>query len=288
MQQGLITIDEELCTLCGECVNVCLGKILEQTDNVIDIVKPDWCNLCGHCVAICPVDAISVGKDEPAPLPKETPVTPEQLTHLVRARRSIRHYKEEPVPKELIEEIVDISRYAPTGANMQSMYFTVITDAGKINAIKDKVVANLEGRVQLWESIAEAHEKEGKPIPEEYKTRVAGRERYRNLVEKAKAGRDTIFHHAPVLILFHGEPTGVTPKDDADLMAMCMMLMAESHGLGTCLIGLLNSAVAADGSIKDFMGLPKGHELFTSMILGYPTLKFDKSPGRKPARVNWM
>jgi nitroreductase/NAD-dependent dihydropyrimidine dehydrogenase PreA subunit len=288
MQKEPIYIDEELCTLCGQCVEVCLGKILEQGEDIIDIAKPEWCNLCGHCVAICPVDAIRVGRDEPAPLPKEKSITPEELMYLIRSRRSIRHYQKEPVPRETIEEVMETARFAPTGANMQSVCFTVVTEPEKLNAIRDKVVVNLEGRVRLWESIAEKHEKEGAPIPEEYKTRVAVRDRYRNLVELAKSGRDTIFHGAPVLILFHGEATGVTPKDDADLQAMCMMLMAESMGLGTCLIGLLTGAVAEDESLKDFIGLPENHVLFTSMVLGYPVLKFDKAPGRKPADITWI
>ncbi len=288
MENKPIYIDEDLCTLCGLCVEVCLGKVLEQGSDIINIVKPDWCNLCGHCVAICPVDAVRVGRDEPAPLPKGKPVTPEQVMFLIRARRSIRHYKDEPVPRDVLEQILESGRYAPTGANMQSMNFTVITDPEKLNAIKDGAVRNLESRVNFWDSLAEAQEKEGKPIPDELKGRVLVRDRYRDLVTLAENGKDTIFHGAPALVLFHGEDTGVTPKDDADLMAMCMMLMSESMGLGTCLIGLLTSAVKEDESLKDFIGLPENHVLFTSMVLGYPRLKFDKAPGRKPLRVNWV
>lgn len=288
MQQEPIAIDEDLCTLCGLCVEVCLGRILEQGEKAIDIAKPAWCNLCGHCVAICPVDAIRVGRDEPAPLPAEKPVTPEELQHLIRARRSTRHYEEKPVPREAIEDLIEAARFAPTGANMQSIAFTVVDDPQKINVIRDKVVANLEGRVRLWDSVAEAHEKEGKPIPDEYKTRVLVRDRYRNLVESAKNGRDTIFHGAPVVVLLHSIPTGLTPKDDADLMAMCMLLMAESLGLGTCLIGLLTAATTEDESLRDYIGLPKDHQVLTTMIIGYPRLKFSKAPGRKPVQVNWL
>ena len=288
MQKDPITVDESLCTNCGQCVEVCLGKILEQTEDGIRIVKPQWCNQCGHCVAICPEAAITVGTDPPLPLPDSIPVTPEQMIDHIRARRSVRHFRRQPVPREDLERMIEAARYAPTGSNMQNTCFTVIAAPEKIEAIRRQVLASLEKRVQHWEALAEAHEREGKPIPEELKTRVAVRDRYRNMVEMAKAGRDVIFHQAPALILVHGEPAGVTPKDDADLAAMSILLVAHSMGLGTCLIGLLTAAMAEDRSLREIAELPPGHQVFTSLVLGYPRLQFRRAPGRKPARVRWL
>jgi nitroreductase/NAD-dependent dihydropyrimidine dehydrogenase PreA subunit len=288
MQRHPITIDEDRCTLCGQCVEICQGEVLQEEGEAIEVARPDWCNFCGHCVAVCAEEAISVGKDESIALPSETPVTPEQLMYLIRARRSTRKYKNDPIPMELLEQVIEAARYAPTGANMQSMHFTVIEDPEKIGAIRDRVVSNLDGRVGEWEALAEAHEKDGTPIPEELKIRVEVRHRYRELVERAKRGQDPIFYDAPVLIFLHSDPTGVTPKDDANLMAMGMMLMAESLGLGTCLIGLLNAAAVADKAIGELIDLPQGHQVQTSMILGYPAVEFSRAPGRRSTRVSWM
>jgi nitroreductase/NAD-dependent dihydropyrimidine dehydrogenase PreA subunit len=288
MERRPITIDEDRCTLCGRCVDICPGEVLQARQDAIEIARPDWCNLCGHCVAVCADDAIGAGTDESLALPSERPVTPEQLMYLVRARRSTRKYKGDPVPKRLLEQVIEAARYAPTGANMQSMHFTVVEDPEKIGAIQARVVKNLDGRVGEWEALAEAHETEGAPIPEELKIRVEVRHRYRELVDKAQSGRDVIFYDAPVVIFLHSDPTGVTPKDDANLMAMGMMLMAESLGLGTCLIGLLNAAAVADERIGELIGLPRGHQVQTSMILGYPAVEFSRAPGRRATRVSWM
>jgi len=41
-------------------------------------------------------------------------------------RRSIRNFKKEPIPDELLEELFEICRWAPTARNSQSYYFIVI------------------------------------------------------------------------------------------------------------------------------------------------------------------
>ncbi len=46
---------------------------------------------------------------------------------LVKERRSIRGYKPDPVPKEVIEEIVEIAKGAPSSMNTQPWFLHVIT-----------------------------------------------------------------------------------------------------------------------------------------------------------------
>ena len=43
-----------------------------------------------------------------------------------RDRRSIRGYKPDPVPKEIIDEIIDVARYAPSSMNTQPWHFHVV------------------------------------------------------------------------------------------------------------------------------------------------------------------
>jgi nitroreductase len=48
----------------------------------------------------------------------------------LKTRRSIRAYQDKPVPKELIEDIVDCGRLAATAINIQPWQFVAVTDAG--------------------------------------------------------------------------------------------------------------------------------------------------------------
>jgi nitroreductase len=49
----------------------------------------------------------------------------------VLARRSVRRYKPDEVPRELLERVVDAGRLAPTGRNEQPWAFVVVTDAAR-------------------------------------------------------------------------------------------------------------------------------------------------------------
>lgn len=53
-----VTIDEEKCTACGACVEVCPVEALKLEDKAK--VDPDTCIDCGTCVDECPVGAISL------------------------------------------------------------------------------------------------------------------------------------------------------------------------------------------------------------------------------------
>lgn len=53
-----VTIDEEKCTACGACVEVCPVEALKLEDKAK--VDPDTCIECGTCVDECPVGAISL------------------------------------------------------------------------------------------------------------------------------------------------------------------------------------------------------------------------------------
>lgn len=46
----------------------------------------------------------------------------------IRTRRSLRQFKPEPVPKEILEKIVDAGRLAPSAINIQPWEFVVITE----------------------------------------------------------------------------------------------------------------------------------------------------------------
>lgn len=58
------------------------------------------------------------------------------ISEVFRDRRSIRKYKETPVPREVIEQVLDAARRAPSWKNMQCWRFLVLTDP----AAREKVL----------------------------------------------------------------------------------------------------------------------------------------------------
>ncbi len=60
-----------------------------------------------------------------------------EATQSIRNRRSIRKYKLEPVPDEIIRDIVDCARLAPTARNVQPWVIGVVRDRKLRRSIAD-------------------------------------------------------------------------------------------------------------------------------------------------------
>jgi nitroreductase len=52
----------------------------------------------------------------------------EALRELFKKRRSIRRFKQDPVPDDYIQKIIEAARWAPSGANTQPWEFIVVGD----------------------------------------------------------------------------------------------------------------------------------------------------------------
>ena len=70
-----------------------------------------------------------------------------EVIETICTRRSIRSYKPDPVPRKVLEEILDACRWAPSGGNAQPWHFAVL--GGKV---LDEVKARLEEKVKTsWD-----------------------------------------------------------------------------------------------------------------------------------------
>jgi len=53
-----------------------------------------------------------------------------ELTQVIKKRRSVRKFESKPVPQEIVKDILDCARLAPTANNVQSWIFGAVMDAG--------------------------------------------------------------------------------------------------------------------------------------------------------------
>ena len=53
---------------------------------------------------------------------------PDVYRDIIISRRSIRQFKDAPVPRDIIEQVLDLARYAPTASNDQNVGYIVVTD----------------------------------------------------------------------------------------------------------------------------------------------------------------
>ncbi|MCP4630788.1 MAG: nitroreductase family protein, partial [bacterium] len=58
-----------------------------------------------------------------------------QMAQLLTGRRTHRAYKNEQIPRETIEELINVARYGPSGHNTQIPHYLVISDKDVLKKI---------------------------------------------------------------------------------------------------------------------------------------------------------
>lgn len=77
-------------------------------------------------------------------------ITLDEFESLAKSRRSIRNFRPDPVPLELLERLLDIARWSPSGYNLQPTHFVLVTDP----AVKSALVPACLKQRQVAEAAA--------------------------------------------------------------------------------------------------------------------------------------
>jgi ferredoxin len=94
VKRQIITIDEEKCDGCGNCVPACVEGALQVIDGKARLVKQSYCDGLGACLGDCPQDALHVttleveAYDEPAVLGYLQQTAPEAVERHVEHLRA--------------------------------------------------------------------------------------------------------------------------------------------------------------------------------------------------------
>ncbi|MDA3948911.1 MAG: nitroreductase family protein [Spirochaeta sp.] len=158
---------------------------------------------------------------------------------LVQHRRSVRAYREDPVPPDLLTSCLEAARLAPSATNSQPWHFIVVTDT------------------EVRSRIAEL-------------TRLPG-SRMNAFAAQAPV-IIAVVAEPPRLVTQIGALLQKTPFYllDIGIAAEHLCLRAAEAGLGTCMIGWFD-----EKKVASLLGIPKGsglHRRRVSLLitLGYP------------------
>ena len=136
----MIKVDEK-CIHCGLCIQDCIGRnVLEFDENKVPFEKnPDNCIKCQHCLAICPVGALSFKGKNPKDSAEIIKHDDKNLLNLIQSRRSIRQYKKENVPPEIMSKLKNMLKWTPTGVNNHNLHFSFVDDINVMNDFRNSI-----------------------------------------------------------------------------------------------------------------------------------------------------
>lgn len=192
----------------------------------------------------------------------------------VAARRSIRCFLDRPVPPDLLREVLEKARAAPSGGNLQPWQAVVLT-GGALARLKTEMQSAL-----MQPPGSELPEyriyPEGLPDPWRERRSSNGEALYSALgiarEDKAarlrQLARNFTFFDAPVGLFVH-MPSLMGPPQWADLgmWLQTVMLLLVQAGLGSC---PQEAWSAYPQTVKLVTGIPEDHLLFCGMAIGWP------------------
>ena len=253
-----VIIDKDKCIGCGKCIKDCVSEKLKLVDDKAQFMF-ERCIQCGHCFAICPTGAVTM-RDYPDAENKAvvdmTEFDADKLLTAMKSRRTIRQFKDKAISDEDIAKIIEAGRYCPTGTNAQDFAFTVITDS--IPAIEKECV-----KFFRWGQKAITP--------------------FSAYIKNSTIDDNFFFKKAPLVIVVSGKG-----NTSACLASSYMELMAESLGLGVLYSGFFVAAAKLNPKIGSMLKLEKGYKPVTTLVIGYPDVKYERIPPRKKAKVNYL
>lgn len=190
----------------------------------------------------------------------------EILKDIILNRRSIRKFKDEPVPKEKIQELIECARWAPSDTNMQPWKFIIISNKDIIKKIEEATVSGMTELQAKAEEIGRPDVKRKMEIFSKYAL---------------------VFKNAPTVIICLSEPYSSKFTDDiftpinhgmdmwkeegiksTCLAAQNIMLAAHSLGYGTC--AMSGPMILAEQKLKEALNIEEKYTIALVIALGVP------------------
>ncbi len=201
----------------------------------------------------------------------------EFLEKLIKGRRSVRKWKKQSVPDELLKKAIELATWAPNGGNFQGWHFVVVKNRDVIERTADAVQA-VADKISAWP--------EGAIIVETAKARQRNVSFFRNApvcigvfvkkyvstVDRVLLARETFDKEARrILSLRRMAPSAVQSTAAA---VATLLLVLHDAGLGAVWLG---APLMAKDEVEAIMKAPADSSLVCLVAVGYP----DESPKKE-------
>ena len=202
-------------------------------------------------------------------LEKQNNISSVQAEQFLTGLRSVRKYKDIPIERNKIEQILDIARKGFSGANTQGVSYVVIDNRDRIRKLKDIIIPTYT---------------EALKIHPEYDILRS----LRNHCTEDNV--DTIMWDAPCLVLSVCRNKAFdAARVDSVIALTYARLYAQTIGIGSCWAGAVETAVFNKmPQIKELLECGDDFEYITAAVMfGYPKYREKRVPDRNPLQIQW-
>lgn len=174
---------------------------------------------------------------------------PPSFFEVVYTTRALRRFRPDPVPEEVLFQLLDAAIRAPSGQNAQDWRFVIVRD----RAVKE--------RMQRWAE--EAWRRYSARFPD-----VDALPRSQRLSLRSVEHLVRHFAEVPVVIVVCGlRGRHTTPGGSIFPAVQNLLLTARALGLGG---SIFNLALGNREELRACLGIPESNEIFCALPLGYP------------------
>jgi nitroreductase len=205
-----------------------------------------------------------------------------ELEQAIKERKSIRAFKPDQVPLELLKKIIGQAQRAPSWANTQPWEFAVASGK-KLKAIQDAFVKR--GAVAMQDSKSEVPYPPD--FPEPFISRIKkmqiqenrGRTSQSPIKEMEDRANKNFRHYGATTCIyllvtkhfvFQEKGINMWPLFDCGAVEQTIMLLAASYGLGTVAQAM---AIVYPDIIRKELGIPEDKLIALGIAIGYPDWK---------------
>jgi nitroreductase len=199
------------------------------------------------------------------------------IIEAIKQRKSVRGFKSNPVSKEIIEQILDIARWAPSAKNGQPWEFAVIT-GDVLENIKKTNVDFFRSRKELqpecgitdWSSNAR-RKRQIDLAKQLFQAMNISKEEKEKISKWSERGFRYFDAPAAIIVLIDRALTGSIPMLDIGSVMQTICLAAMQYGVGTC---IEVQGVVYPEALRKFAGIPESKRIAASIAIGYPDWDF--------------
>ena len=200
------------------------------------------------------------------------------IVEAIKTRKSIRNFKPDPVPKEILKEILEIASLAPSAMNTQPWEFIVLSGdvlenirRGNVEMLNSGALPNPEHSVVGWPSDSVYRRRQVELAKQLFNLMDIPREDKKKRAEWMERGFRYFDAPAAIIVLTDRSLSEAGPLMDVGAVMQNICLAALNYGLGTC---IEDQGVMYPDVVRKFADIFESKRIIIAIAIGYPNWDF--------------